>query len=323
MTPPCRIGPIREFDDVVVEPDATLARYSTFQLGGPCSCLITCATPDALVAVVRELWRQSVTFVLLGGGSNVLISDDGVNGVVVRFVTDSVDCRRAGDRITVSASTSLDAVAGQCAVEGLDGLACCTGIPGTVGGAIVGNAGAWGEQIGDVLASATLLSRDGFIQEVMPESLDFRYRWSRLKESDEIVLSASFDLRPTDSEALMSRRREVLRMRSEKHPDLAVDPCIGSIFKNIDPTSLAGRRQAAGWFLEQAGVKGMQVGGAEIFGKHANIIVKRPNGTASDVHTLMGHMRQRVQEVFDFSLQREVRLLGAFRGESGPALRFH
>lgn len=323
MTPLCRIDAIREIDDVIVESGAELARYSTFQLGGPCACLITSTTPDALVAVVRELLRQSVTFVLLGGGSNVLISDKGVDAVVVRYVTDLVDLHRDGGRVTVSAATSLDALAERCAVDGLDGLGCCTGIPGTVGGAIVGNAGAWGEQVGDVLWSVTLLSRDGFIHDVTSDSLDFRYRWSRLKESDDIVVSASFDLKPTDPAGLMSRRHEVLRMRSEKHPNLAVDPCIGSIFKNIEPTSSAGRRQAAGWFLEQAGVKGLQVGGAEIFGKHANIIVKRANGTAADVYILMGHMQQRVQEVFDIRLQREVRLLGTFRGEGEPASGFH
>ena len=319
----CQVEPFHDLDGVVVEQDALLANYCTFRLGGACSCVITCYTPDALTLVVHELQRQNAGYVLLGGGSNVLISDGGVDTVIVRYISQTIHCDLHGNHVTISAAASLDALAQFCASKGLEGLTCCTGIPGTVGGAIVGNVGAWGEQISDVLTSVTLMSREGHTKDVSPLSLEFGYRWSRLKVSDDIVIRATFCLNPGNANKLLEHRSEILRLRSEKHPCLDVDPCVGSIFKNIEPTSVAGCRQAAGWFLEQAGVHGMTVGGAEIFEKHANIIVKRRKCTAQDVYELMNRMRQAVQERFGIELEREIRLLGRFAGSNVSSMDFY
>jgi gamma-glutamyltranspeptidase len=134
------------------------------------------------------------------------------------------------------------------------------GIPGTVGGAVVGNAGAWGKQVGDVLKSAVILDEKGRPKTVGPEYFGFSYRHSKLKETNEIIVEVTFDLKPGDSIALARERADILRQRAQKHPDLSALPCAGSFFRNIEPTSKAERRQASGWFLEQAGGKNLKAG---------------------------------------------------------------
>lgn len=309
--------------DADVSENVALSDYTTFQLGGPCRRMVTCKAPMALIEVARQLAAAGEPYILIGGGSNLLVSDHGFDGTIVRYVRDFFKVVRSGELITVPGCTSLDALAEYTAQEGLEGLMCCTGIPGTVGGAIVGNAGAWGKQIADVLKSAILVSSSGDMGEAGPEDLGFSYRRSRLQETNTIVAGARFNLIKGDATRQLDERAEILKTRAEKHPDLSVDPCIGSIFRNIEPTSAADKRQAAGWFLEEAGVKGMKIGGAEIFEKHANIIVKRNGCTAQNVRDLIDQMKDAVRAKFDMELVREVRLLGSFEGEEDqPANRF-
>ena len=309
------VEPIAESGVTILE-QAVLSSVSTFQLGGPCRHLVTCETPDQLRSVLDSLSRSVEPFLLMGGGSNVLFSDHGVDATVVRFCTDHEEIRAlTEDRVWASGSTRLDDLARRAAELGLGGLMCCTGIPGTVGGAIVGNAGAWGEQIGDCLSSVTLRCRDGRERVANPAELGFRYRHSNLKESGDVVLSAEFRLVPDDAAALAEQRRAILAERSARHPDLRVDPCIGSIFRNVEPTSSAGRRQAAGWFLDKAGAKAMCVGGARVFARHANIITRGEGCRAQDVRDLAAEMSGAVRAQFGLELVREVRYAGRFDGE--------
>lgn len=309
---------------ITIEPGKLLSTATTFQLGGPCRSLLTCRDPEQLAWVVKELAGAHVDFVLIGGGSNILVSDQGVDTTVVRYVSPELDVRMNGGTLEVGAGCVLDQLAVYCAVEGWEGLMCCTGIPGTVGGAIVGNAGAWGRQVSDVLESVELMDCQGRVREEKADSLAFRYRGSRLQQERDVVVSARFRLSRGDPGALAKERDEILRIRAEKHPDLQIDPCIGSFFRNIEPSSAVGRRQAAGWFLEQAGVKSLRVGGARVFEKHANIIIKSESCTAQDVFDLADQMAAAVKEKFDFDLVREIRYLGAFKGESSaPATRFY
>jgi UDP-N-acetylmuramate dehydrogenase len=301
-----------------VETPAILSRYSTFRLGGRCRAVWTCSSPSALVAAVRRLKAWGSPWVLLGGGSNVLISDRGVTAVVLRYRGREVDPRIEGEEWVVPASAPLDAVSEIAAQRGWDGLLCCTGIPGTLGGAVVGNAGAWGEQIADRLVTVQLLRRNGSVAEVLPRALEFGYRRSALQTTGDLVLSVRLRLESGDSNALLAKRAEILETRSHKHPDLQTQPCIGSIFRNIEPSSAAERRQAAGWYLDQAGAKTMRVGGARVFEKHANIVVKGPGCTAQDVHDLIDHMASAVGRMFGLRLIREVRYLGRFEGETDP-----
>ena len=291
---------------------APLRDYTTFRLGGPCSVLITCETPAALHEAVRAVARDGRPFHLIGGGSNLLVSDKGVDAVIIRYCTTACNPRYAQEVVEVSGSVALDELVVSTIDKGFDGLAFASGIPGTVGGAIAGNAGAFGKQIGDILVSATLLNREGELSEFSPDALEFSYRHSRLHESNDILVSARLRLAPGDKETLSTERQRILQLRRERHPDWHTQATAGSFFRNVEPTSAAGRRQAAGWFLEQAGAKAMKVGGAHVFEKHANIIVAEKDATANDVLALSKMMAAAVKHMFSLELKREVRLLGVF-----------
>ena len=295
-------------------PQALLRDYTTFQLGGPCRLLIDCQTPDELQQAVKSLSKNKTPFILIGSGSNLVVSDNGLDVVVIRYVSEAPLIERDEHDVIVAASTILDDLALYCVNEGLEGLNYTTGIPGTVGGAVVGNAGAWGKQVGDVLKSAVIIDKKGNSKKVDNNYFSFQYRHSRLKESDDIISSVHFSLKPGDSVALAQQRAEILKLRAQKHPDLKTEPCAGSFFRNIEPTSKADKRQAAGWFLEQAGGQNLRVGGAYIFERHANIIIKGPSGTAQNVHDLHLKMIEIVKNKFNLQLNREVRFVGPFGG---------
>lgn len=295
-------------------PRARLADYTTFGLGGPCRALWPCATPDQLAAALSKLHQQRVPYALMGGGSNLLVDDAGLDLAVVRYFSTQPAIQISGDQVLVSGATLLDALAATTAAAGLDGLVYCSGIPGTVGGAVVGNAGAFGRQIGDVVAYIDYLEPDGTRRQLPGTELGFAYRQSNLRSREGVVLTVALQLRRGAPEALQAERKALLLLRRAKHPDWRTEPCIGSIFRNIEPTSAAGRRQAAGWFLEQAGAKSMRVGGAYVYPGHANIIVRTPDGTARDVKVLSDRMQAAVRAAFGFTLQREVVLWGGFAG---------
>ena len=299
---------------IPMQSSAFLSEFTTFRLGGPCKGLLTCQTPAELEKAIHVFLDNSLPFILIGGGSNLVVSDEGLDCYVIRYVSDVPSIEQDGSDLIVSGSTNLDSLAQYALKQGLEGLNYATGIPGTVGGAIVGNAGAFGRQVGDVTKSVTLLTRTGIKKEVSTEELQFTYRDSILKKTGDIVLSVRFFLRPGNQEALEQEREEILRIRREKHPDSQRYPCAGSFFRNIEPTSKAGKRQAAGWFLEQAGGKELFHGGAKIFEQHANIIVKTDGGCAQDVFELSKKMSQLVKEHFNLDLIREVRFVGKFIG---------
>ncbi len=298
-----------------------LAAYTTFKLGGPCLGLVSCANRRELVQALRDLNAVGEPFTLIGGGSNLLVSDDGVDRVIVRYCSDKPILARDGNCLVVQGSTALDDLVQFAVQEGLEGLVSCSGIPGTVGGAVAGNAGAFGEQIGDHLIAATLVDRAGNEWEVNGDDLEFAYRASKLQRSDAFLAAARFRLKPGQRERLRAQRQEILQLRASKHPDWKRIPTAGSFFKNIEPSAKAERRQAAGWFLEQAGAKALRVGGAHPFDKHANIIVADPGCTARDVYELSLQMASLVRDRFGIVLQREVQLLGSFPAVTGPAGR--
>lgn len=298
-----------------------LAPYSTFQLGGPCQKLIECAKPAELVSVLQHHQQEKIPYVLLGGGSNILIADAGVDAVVVRYFTDDMDIKEEDACVIVSGSTLLDNLVRWSVESGREGLVMCSGIPGTTGGAIVGNAGAFGRQIGDAVEWVDVLNAAGRVQRLTASALAFGYRCSRLQTSGEVVLAACLRLSPGDAFLLKDEREELLALRREKHPDWRREPCIGSIFRNVEPTSAAGRRKAAGWFLEEAGAKDFRVGGAYVYPKHANIVIKGEGGTSADVRALIDQMQDAVWQRFAFKLEREVRFLGAFAGLGGQSTK--
>lgn len=318
---------------------ALLSDFTTFRLGGPCQTLFDCQTPQQLETVVQKLVagseslrprilseaprrsrgakskdHEKANFILIGGGSNLVVSDEGLPINVIRYLSPKPLIERQGNDLIISGSTLLDDAVGFALENSLEGLNYASGIPGTVGGAIVGNAGAFGKQVGDYLKSVCLLTKSGIKKDVSAAQLGFSYRHSNLKETGDMIVWARFGLTSGDQSKLRQERNEILQIRHEKHPNLETHPCAGSFFRNIEPTSKAERRQAAGFFLEQAGVKSFRVGGAGIFDKHANIIVKSNGCRSQDVYDLHLLMAKAVKEKFGIDLVREVRFVGEFEG---------
>lgn len=294
--------------------NVSLSKFTTFQLGGPCPVMILCETSHEVKNVVTYLFENDIeNYTVIGEGSNILASDHGVDQYIIRFYSNEVHVHQNGDDITIDAGAKLDQVALFCAQKGLEGLNFASGIPGTIAGAIAGNAGAFGHQTSDALKSVVALDRDGEKKTLSADECLFAYRHSRFKDSSEIILEATFQLRPGSAAFLLKEREEILKSRREKHPDYHVMPCAGSFFKNVDPLEPSGRRQAAGWFLDQIGAKQMTVGGAGVFDKHANIIIKKTAScSARDVYILSQQMQKAVLEKFEIDLIPEVRFLGNF-----------
>lgn len=297
--------------DVILKP--VMRDYTTFKLGGPCPALIDCPDAETLSAAAALLAAHGIPKLVIGQGSNLLVSDAGLECAVLRYCSETNPAVESeGCCITVSGNTLLDDLARIAIEKGLGDITFCSGIPGTVGGAIAGNAGAFGQQIGDVVKTVRLMKADGSVEEVEADALDFQYRSSALKQSGAIVLDAVLKLKPGAVEVMQKERERILELRRTKHPDWKVSPCAGSVFRNIEPTSAAERRQAAGWFLEEAGAKDFRVGGARLFEKHANIIIADDGASASDVYQLTEKMIAAVRKKFNFDLEREIKLLGSF-----------
>jgi UDP-N-acetylmuramate dehydrogenase len=295
-----------------VQRGAQLRDFTTFKLGGSCPALIECPDAAVLCEVAATLAQRQIEFIVIGQGSNLLVSDAGIGTVVLRYCTDQHDIEFDGWRVHVTGNTILDDLARITIEHGVGDVSFCSGIPGTVGGAIAGNAGAFGQQIGDVIESVRLMDRTGAVECASADELSFEYRSSILKKSGAVVLDAVLKLKSGDRKTMRKERERILELRRTKHPDWKATPCAGSVFRNVEPTSAAERRQAAGWFLEQAGAKDLRVGGARLYEKHANIIVADAEATASDVFYLSEQMMAAVRDQFGFELVREIKLLGDF-----------
>lgn len=300
------------FPQMLVSKNTPLRDYTTFRLGGPCPLFIDNPPVDELPELVRLLNKNGIPFLVIGQGANLVVSDQGLDQAVLRFCSRTPDIRADGTRVTVSGNTLLDDLALFTIEKEAGDLSFCSGIPGTVGGGIAGNAGAFGRQMGDHLVSVELLGLDGQPRTVARDDLEFSYRHSKLKETGEIVLSAVFELPASEKAVMQTERNRIMNFRKEHHPDWHETPCAGSVFRNIEPTSAAERRKAAGFFLQEAGAHLFRVGGARLYEKHANIIIADPGCTAQDVRELSVKMARAVKEKFGIELVCEVRFLGTF-----------
>lgn len=281
-----------------------LAPLTTFRIGGPAELFVEAADRGSLVGAVGAARTRGVPCFVLAGGSNILVDDRGLAGLVVHNL--SAEVRRDGDRLTVGSGLPLPELLGAAAREALSGLEFAAGIPGSVGGAVYGNAGAYGKSMQDVLVRATLLAPDGRVVEVGPEALGFAYRTSALKTNGSIVLDATFALSPGDPDRIRRAMAEIVHIREAKHPDPARFGSAGSYFKNLPPATPGGRRTPAGLLLDQAGAKGMAVGRALVCPEHANFIVNPGGATAVDVLELAARLKVLVRERFGVGLEEEV-----------------
>ncbi len=288
--------------------DEPLAPHTTLRVGGPADLWVRVTRLEDLAGWVRLARRHRLPFRVLGYGSNVLVSDRGLRGLVIlnrcqgHRLTPASDGRTA--ELYAESGASLPGLAHETARQGWAGLEWAVGIPGTIGAAVVNNAGAYGGCIAEVLVAAEVMGPDGQVRQLPPASFHYEYRASRLKgqADQELVLAATFQLRATPAEELLARIAQQTEHRRSTQP---TEPSAGSVFKN-PPGDFAGR------LLERAGMKGQRVGEAQVSQRHANWIVNRGRATAAEVWQLIQLMRRAVRETFGVELELEIEPLGAW-----------
>jgi UDP-N-acetylmuramate dehydrogenase len=291
--------------------DAPLAPFTTFRVGGPADCLLEARSSADLVRALELARAEGQAVTVVGGGSNLLISDAGVRGVVVR-VRGGETVLDGDDRVRADAGVSMNGLVRWTIGRGLAGLEAWAGTPGTVGGAVFGNAHYGGRSIGGMVASVRLLGEGGAVIEVPGEEMAFAYDRSRLQRTGEVVLSALFAVQPgADPSALRETARRSLAHRKRTQP--LDTPSAGCIFQNPDPAVdpvPEGIPASAGALIDRAGLKGHAIGGASVSTGHANFIVNRGGATAADIRRLIDRCRETVKARFGVTLREEIRYLG-------------
>jgi UDP-N-acetylmuramate dehydrogenase len=293
---------INEKLDGRLRENVRLVPYTSFGIGGPARYFFEAKTSTDIILAVRESRRAGMKFFVLGGGSNILFDDAGFSGLIIKDDTDSF--RINGESVSALSGALVDKLVDESVRLGLGGLEYAAGIRGTIGGAVYGNAGAFGHAINEILSGAVIFTKDDNLEVVDNDYFRFQYRQSRLSESGDIVLSVRLQLHREDTERLTEVVEERRRFRRERHP--VGLGCAGSVFKNLrsleDPRNVT----PAGKLLEEAGMRGTSVGDAAIFDKHCNIVVNRGKATSADVKKLVEMMRQAVFRKFGLDLQREI-----------------
>jgi UDP-N-acetylmuramate dehydrogenase len=303
----------QEFGADRVQRDVALAPFTTFKVGGPADLLIETRNEDEVIRAVRLARAANVKVTMLGGGSNVLIADSGVRGLVIR--TKGGDVTAVGDRlIKADAAVTINGLVRWTINRGYAGLEAWAGTPGTVGGAIYGNAHWKKINIGDLIESVRLLKPDGTLLQAPADRMEFDYDYSRLKHTGEIVLWAAFRVtQGGDPAALRLVARESLAFRKRTQP--LESPSAGCIFMNPDPLRdrvPEGIPPSAGALVDRAGLKGASLGGARVSPTHANFIINDGSASAADIHDLVERCRGAVKDQFGVALRNEIICLGEF-----------
>ena len=284
---------------LIIRENEPLSLHTSFHIGGPAAVLAFPADTAELSALVRFARENEAPLRVLGGGTNLLVCDEGVDALVVRLPAQG-QLALDGDALFVGAGVGKAFAAQAAADAGLAGLEFFHGIPGTVGGGVRMNAGAYGGETAQSVVRVTAMDENGNIRLYERDSLDFGYRHSLFSERPElIVLSAEFALTPDDPEAIRSRMRELAARRREKQP--LEYPSAGSVFKRPEG-------YYAGKLIEDAGLKGFSIGGAQVSEKHAGFIINRGGASAKDVKALVAHIQKTVLDAFGVQLVCEIEM---------------
>ena len=278
-----------------------MAQYTTFRVGGSADILVSPNSQEEVCTLLVAIQAEQVPCTILGNGSNVLVLDKGIRGVVLKLGNALNGLVIEGTRIRVEAGVLLSRLATAAADAGLTGLEFASGIPGSLGGAILMNAGAYGGEIGNLVRTVTVVDPNGQVRNLDREQMDFRYRHSVVMETGDIILSATLKLAPDDPEAIHERIRDLTQKRITKQP--LNFPSAGSTFK-----------RPPGYFaaalIDQAGLRGYRVGDAQVSEKHTGFVVNRGHATASEILQLMDDVKTRVHAMSGVWLEPEVRILG-------------
>ena len=298
---------LRELSEIEGEPevllDEPMSRHTTFRIGGPADVFVSPKDEKQTAEVLKAVRRSGLPFFVLGNGSNLLVSDSGFRGVVVRIYRNMSDINVNGEEICAGAGALLSAIAAAARSAELTGFEFASGIPGTLGGAVVMNAGAYGGEMKDVLTCARVLTPQGEIKTLTLPELKLGYRTSIVKEEDLVVLSAGMKFEKGDPAAIRDKMQDLQQRRVSKQP--LEFPSAGSTFKRPEG-------YFAGKLIEDAGLRGFAVGGAKVSDKHCGFVINADHATADDVIRLIRQVSDRVYESSGVRLEPEVRFLGDF-----------
>lgn len=293
---------LNEYQVGTVKKDEELARHTTMKIGGPADLFIEPTSIEGLKKTMQIVQKYRVNWRTIGRGSNLLVSDQGIEGVVIKLGNNLKDMKLDGTQLTVGAGYSIVALAVLISKKGLSGLEFASGIPGSVGGAVYMNAGAHGSDISKILTDAHILFEDGSLQWLTNDEMEFSYRTSVLqKKRPGIVVEARFQLTEGDKEQIVAVMQKNKDYRKVTQP--YDSPCAGSIFRNPLP-------HFAGKLVEEAGLKGFQIGGAQISEMHGNFIVNAGNAKASDVLQLIEYVKKTIMEKYNIQMETEVEIIG-------------
>lgn len=299
---------IRQFDILFarlgdrVKENVSLAPYTSARIGGPADILVTVTSADELARAIKLLWKEQIPYTILGGGSNVLISDRGIRGVVILNRAKGVRFHNDEDpSVTAESGVIFSNLANRCASKGVSGLEWAAAVPGTIGGAVYGNAGAFGGDMAGSLIWAELLTRNGR-EKFTAEQLAYGYRTSILKrgELDAVVLSAQLRLKVSTREEVTASIQQFTAHRKATQPAGA---SMGSMFKNPDG-------DYAGRLIESAGLKGTRIGNAEVSPVHGNFFITHESTRAEDIRALIRLVQSTVKEKHGVDLELEIELIG-------------
>jgi UDP-N-acetylmuramate dehydrogenase len=293
---------LNEYQVGTVKKDEELARHTTMKIGGPADLFIEPTSIEGLKKTMQLVQKYRVNWRAIGRGSNLLVSDQGIEGVVIKLGNNLKDMKLDGTQLTVGAGYSIVALAVLISKKGLSGLEFASGIPGSVGGAVYMNAGAHGSDISKILTDAHILFEDGSLQWLTNDEMEFSYRTSVLqRKRPGMVVEARFQLTEGDKEQIVAVMQKNKDYRKVTQP--YDSPCAGSIFRNPLP-------HFAGKLIEEAGLKGFQIGGAQISEMHGNFIVNAGNAKAFDVLQLIEYVKKTIMEKYNIQMETEVEIIG-------------
>ena len=295
---------IKEIEKIVskdkIYENELMSNYTSFKIGGPAEYLIKIQTPEELKEILKIIKNQEVSLTIIGNGSNILVSDSGIKGIVLKIEINTFELNTQTAHLKVGSGVKLGFIAQKCLKSEITGFEFASGIPGTIGGAVRMNAGAHGKEMKDVITSVTYMDRNGDVFTIQNEEARFEYRNSLFANKDYIILEVEMQLEKGNSEEIQVKMTEYATYRKEKQP--IEYPSAGSTFKR-------GTDFITAKLIDECGLKGYQIGGAQISEKHAGFIINKENATAEDVIKLMEYTKEQVYNKFGKKIEPEIEII--------------
>lgn len=297
---------IKEIQNIIPQENVyinePMSKYTSFKIGGPAECMVKIKTLEQLKSILKYTNENNIKLTIIGNGSNILVSDEGIKGIVVKIEIDNleIDIQDKKAIITVGSGVKLGLLAQKCLKQEITGFEFASGIPGTIGGAIRMNAGAHGSEMKDIVKTVTYVDRNGAVHKIESNQAEFEYRKSLFSHNDYIIVETEIELEKGNANEIKEKMTEYANFRKEKQP--IEYPSAGSTFKR-------GSDFITAKLIDECGLKGYQIGGAQISEKHAGFIINKDNATAKDVIKLMEYTKEQVYEKFGKNIEAEIEIL--------------